>query len=264
MSIYARMLHDWLRRQPAWDGPGRVVVGHSFGGMLALQWLLDYGSSAAARIDGLVLVSTTAGPVGDRLGIRLSVGRAAWRVPAKRLLWWWNTPLVTRQVKRWLSDGVLDARPVDFQTLPVTTDWAVDAAGWRNTDWRAMRSFRLAAERYAVGPELHRVRCPTVVLHGTRDALFSLSAAEELAALLPHGTLHVVAGAGHALPLTHGWALQDAVDALLGDRPAPAPRPSGPAEDAEGQSEARHPPEPHHPEPRAGTGERDAVQHDRA
>jgi pimeloyl-[acyl-carrier protein] methyl ester esterase len=53
------------------------------------------------------------------------------------------------------------------------------------------------------------------VLHGTRDSLFPLRVASDLAARLPWAELQVVEGAGHALPLTHPDAVLRAFDAVL-------------------------------------------------
>ena len=40
MRLYVRLLDERLRDEPVWQGPPKVVVAHSFGGMLALEWLL--------------------------------------------------------------------------------------------------------------------------------------------------------------------------------------------------------------------------------
>jgi pimeloyl-ACP methyl ester carboxylesterase len=53
------------------------------------------------------------------------------------------------------------------------------------------------------------------VLHGDRDTLFAVAEARRLAAGLPNAELRVVAGAAHALPLTHGAAVVSAVHELL-------------------------------------------------
>lgn len=57
--------------------------------------------------------------------------------------------------------------------------------------------------------KLHHVRTPTVVARGTRDPIVPHDWAREVAALLPHGRLAEVPGAGHALNYS-------AADALVG------------------------------------------------
>lgn len=56
---------------------------------------------------------------------------------------------------------------------------------------------------------------PTLVLHGARDTLAPLAAAEYTAARLPHGTLHVVDAAGHAPFLSHPDEFLHALEAFL-------------------------------------------------
>jgi pimeloyl-ACP methyl ester carboxylesterase len=48
--------------------------------------------------------------------------------------------------------------------------------------------------------EVARIRCPTLIIHGTDDPLIPLPAAQHLARLLPHARLEVIKGLGHYLP----------------------------------------------------------------
>lgn len=216
MDLYARMLDDFLRGVSEWRHRRRIVVAHSFGGMLALWWLLSGQAEAPRGIHGLVLIATTAGPMFRN--VRLRVGRMFgrdWRIGLAPFVPVWNLPIVTRTVKRILSGGQLGARRVDFRSLTSRTDLAVDLAGWRNTDWRAMRSYRTAMMGYDVRDRLAALDVRTIVLHGTRDTLFPLAVAQELAQRLPRAELRVVEGAGHGLPLTNGAAVRQAVEDLL-------------------------------------------------
>lgn len=211
VDVYVDLLTERLARAAAWSARRRVVVAHSFGGMVALRWLTAAHRERPAGITKLVLIGTTAGPLFERVRLRLiGVGNWEFRVPLAPLIPIWNHPRVTRTVKRLVSGG-LKRRPVDFRALGRPSDFKLDVAGWRNTDWRAMRSFRLAMRGFDVRADLARLEIPTVVLHGTRDSLFPVSVAQELASLLPNAELRLVEGAGHALPLTHGEAVQEAI-----------------------------------------------------
>ena len=215
MTYYAGLLDDILVRSDLWSRSRRVVVAHSFGGMLALRWLIDHQCSGPATIDGLVLIATTAGPMYDQVSVRLlGIQEFELRMGIRFLIGWWNRPRVTRLVKRVLSGGSADASPVDFQATPIETDFDLDLAGWRNTGWRAMRSFRIALAGFDVRDRLGDINVPTIVLHGTHDSLFETSVARNLARGLPRAELRIVEGAGHALPLTHGSAVVDAVNDL--------------------------------------------------
>jgi pimeloyl-ACP methyl ester carboxylesterase len=219
---YVERLERVLESEPVWRSRPRVVVAHSFGGMLALSWLLRCGDPAP--IDGLALVGTSAGPLFDRVRLRVAAlaGRE-WRLPLTRPLSFWNRRWVTRAVAFLLSGIRHNVGTVDFRSLARQSDLALDLAGWRNTDWRAMRAFRMAMSGLDLRAQLPRLQVPTIVLHGSEDSLFPVSVAEELAAVLPLAELRIVRGAGHGLPLTHGNAVVQAVRDLL-DRVNPNER----------------------------------------
>ena len=212
MAPYVRRLDTVLSAEDVWRRRPRVVVGHSFGGMLALSWLLSHSPNEAAGIDGLVLVATSAGPLWDRIRLRLgSISGRDLRVRVAPVMPIWNQPLVTRAAKLVLAGPRSEPGRVDFRSLRRTSDFALDLAGWRNTEWRAIRSYRLAVRGFDVRGRLGEIKVPTIILHGTRDSLFAVEEAERLAAGLPSAELRIVDGAGHGLPLTHGAEVVRAV-----------------------------------------------------
>lgn len=213
MRGYVRLLREALGRDGFWESGRRYVVAHSFGGMLALSWLTEH-EEELEKIDGLVLTGATAGPMLDRARLRIiGIGSKALRVPVSPLLAVWDLPLVTRFMKA-LTTASLQARPVDFQRLPFKSDFAVDLAGWRNTHWQAMRSYRVAMRGFDVRSRLGDVDIPTIVLHGPRDSFFTRDVADDLAERLPKAELRVVPGAAHLLPLTHGGEVVRALNDL--------------------------------------------------
>ena len=215
MAFYAGLLDELLQRQVRWESARRIVVAHSFGGMLALRWLIEHQCSGLGEISGLVLIATSAGPMYDRVSLQLlRIQELELRVGIRFLIRLWNRPEVTRVVKRLVSGGRTESLQVDFRALDIRSDLELDMAGWRNTDWRAMRSYRLALTGFDVRDRLQEIEVPTIVLHGTRDSLFETGIARDLAEGLPHAELRMVEGAGHALPLTHGSAVVDAVKDL--------------------------------------------------
>lgn len=216
MEFYVRRLRERLRGDAAWSAAARrVVVAHSFGGFLALAWQADKQGDPLARIDGLVLVATSAGPMYDAVRLRLFGGeRWALRVPVRTLMWLWNHRGLTQAIARLTApDGRVTE--VDFRRLGVRSDIRVGLAGWRNTDWRARRSYRFAMEGFDVRDRLPSITVPTIVLHGPRDSFFPLAVARDVARRLPRAELRVVAGAAHSLPLTHGQDVVRAVRDLL-------------------------------------------------
>ncbi len=205
MGGFVGALDDYLEHQESWHGPRRIVVGHSFGGMLALAWWLSHGGKGPARVDHMILVSTSPGPLFDSL----SLAPVSWspiRIPLKQVMRFWNLTPVTAAAKLLLS-GSLASHAVDFQELTERSDFAVDLAGWRNTPWRAMRHFRNALAGFDVREELDRVKVDVTVVHGLNDPLIPPGVAVRLATWLPRAALYLVPGAAHALPLTHGSLL---------------------------------------------------------
>ncbi len=217
MGFYVERLRERLRAEPLWIGARRrVVVAHSFGGFLALAWQAAPGTEtdSLGRIDGLVLTGTSAGPLYHAVRLRLVGGeRWALRIPVGTWMRLWNNVAVTRVVDAVTRRGG-PLREVDFQRLSSRSDLAVGLAGWRNTDWRARRSYRFAMQGFDVRERLWAIAAPTIVLHGPRDVYFSLRVAKDLAARLPRGQLRVIPGAGHLLPLTHGAEVVRAVREL--------------------------------------------------
>ena len=126
----------------------------------------------------------------------------------------WNNAAVTRLVDAVTRRGG-PLRQVDFRKLRSRSDLAVGLAGWRNTDWRARRSYRFAMQGFDVRQRLGAITTPTIVLHGSRDVYFSPREARDLAQRLPRGELRLIPAAAHTLPLTHGDEVVRAVRDLL-------------------------------------------------
>jgi pimeloyl-ACP methyl ester carboxylesterase len=215
MEPYAARLTA-LAESLAWrQARYRIVVGHSFGGMLALSWLLAR-PAAAAPVHGLVLISTTAGPMFDAVRLRIAWWRSgALRVGIRPLLPLWNGKRVTRALHRLLNGGQPADGTVDFRNLPHHDDLRVGLAGWQATGWEARRAFRRAMDGFDVRYRLAEITVPTIVLHGGRDCYFPEATARVLAGGLRSSELRVLADAGHVLPLTHGAAVARAVFDLL-------------------------------------------------
>lgn len=213
MEPYVASL-EALTADAAWTGARhRIVVGHSFGGMLALAWLL---ARPAPRVHGVVLVSTTAGPMFDAVRLRVAWWRSrALRVGIRPFLPFWNGKRVTRGLHRLLNGRAGNGTPVNFRALPHRDDLRVGLAGWQATGWEARRSFRSAMDGFDVRGRLREITAPAIILHGARDCYFPEATARSLADGLPSGDLRVIPDAGHVLPLTHGSAVVCAVNDLL-------------------------------------------------
>ncbi len=158
-------------------GAPHVVLGHSMGGAVALEYAL----TAPAGLRALVLVST-----GARLRVHPSI-LAALR-PAEEGA---STPTAEEEAF---------ARSVEPSPL---TPRATALADWRAAD---------AFDRMA---HVHEVHTPTLILVGDADQLTPLKYARFLHERIAGSQLMVVPGAGHSLPTEQRTLVAQHVAAFL-------------------------------------------------
>jgi len=162
-----------------------VLVGHSYGGGVALQ----VAASAPDRVEALVLLASV-GPeclnIFDWLLAAPVAGALASRIA------WQFTPPFARAVLRLMSGK----RHPNWQV------WG--HAHWENGPlWRTFLAEQKALVREA--QEFERmatsITAPTLVVTDPRDPLVPFKTAEALIRALPDARLHLVERAGHHLPL---------------------------------------------------------------
>ena len=74
--------------------------------------------------------------------------------------------------------------------------------GSESLSWRGAFQQAMAASTHDAAARLHRVRAPTLVMHGDRDRLLPPQNAETLTRLIPGAQLRLVPRAGHFYPMT--------------------------------------------------------------
>ena len=176
------------------------VIGHSYGGALALRAALARGS----RVTSLALVEPAA-----FLMLDASADRAAFG----------EIEAVASRHLELVAAGDLDACAAHFMGYWIGAEtWAGMAPETRArltaTMPKIASEFRLLfrdRDRY----DARRVRVPTLLVRGTRTTLAARAVVDRLAATLPNVDLVEVANAGHMLPVTHAARVNAAIETHL-------------------------------------------------
>jgi pimeloyl-ACP methyl ester carboxylesterase len=161
------------------------VVGLSMGAGVALELAIRMPH----RVKSLVLVGGGAGgpatPRPSPQAVAGTVGRVLSDTARHRRLWP-AAALFSPRYRDEHPDEVAEYMP--FFARHRAPPWAT---GWQT----------LAVACFGRRGALARVRAPTLVLHGGRDVMAPVAGARLLADGIPGAELHVVPGAGHAVPL---------------------------------------------------------------
>jgi pimeloyl-ACP methyl ester carboxylesterase len=197
------------------EGP-IVLVGHSLGGMAIMEYAQRHAAAFAARVVGVVLVSTSAeGSARTSYGLSPRLARVmrileiqgagllarsgAWR-PHRRLM-----PLLAPGV-RWLVFG-----------QRVDTSWlALTASMVGNAPLCAIGGFRPSVDLHHRVETLAAMRgLPVAVLVGTLDRLTPPACAATITGELPAAELITCEHAGHMLPIERPDVVTDAIAGVI-------------------------------------------------
>jgi pimeloyl-ACP methyl ester carboxylesterase len=193
---------------------GRVVlVGHSYGGTLALA----YAERRPQDVRGLVLIDAAA--AGEHSDF---VNRAQSHL-VQVLSWPVVQPIADAtfsQLLRTASAKSGDAQAFDPGDVDADHEHRLLALNMQHDDLDAYADEQLHADGVIadVDRELARVSAPAIVIHGAGDKLVEPEHGRRLAALLPNARLVMVEG-GHMAPYVHPAVIAAAVRELLGQAP---------------------------------------------
>ena len=199
-----RLAADLATLLEALDLRDAIVVGHSMGGMTAMQFCGDFPVVLAERVAGLVFVATRAHqvlpPYLDGLARRL-VAQGQGRIDLGRELPGRATSN-TRVVRAAFGDR------------PSPRAVALVAEMGRSMDPAALIASVGGLIEHDARVAIRATRTPSLVVVGTRDLLTPVPAGRHLAHLLPDADLVVLPRAGHQLMQERPDELAELIDAF--------------------------------------------------
>ena len=188
LSGLDRMASDVAQVLSQLDLRDAIVVGHSMGGMITQQMVLDFPDLARERIAGTILLSTAAAP-GQGVPFASSTTRR-WR-PGSRA---GRAALPPGEVGFALARLALGAK-ADPRFVAHTRNMTSAVSP------RALSHVLPYVVGFDVRARLKDYPVPALVLTGSRDLLTPPRLGRELARRIPGATFEVVPGGGHMLML---------------------------------------------------------------
>jgi non-heme chloroperoxidase len=183
-----------------------TLVAHSIASGEAVRYLTRHGSARVARIAFIApaatpyLLKTEDNPNGIDAAL-FEQGRAA----------------LSRSFPDWIEANAAPYFGPGVSRAPL--DWTIRMM--LQTSHQAMLELAHVQTITDFRAELARVRVPSLVVHGDRDASAPLElTGRPTAALIAGASLNVYEGAGHGLYFTHAEKLNQDLLAFLGHRPA--------------------------------------------
>jgi pimeloyl-ACP methyl ester carboxylesterase len=194
------MANHVVRAMDAAGARRAYLVGLSMGGMVAQHVALAHPE----RLDGLVLMATTAGLLHGSLPsvralrslLRISFASRGDRELARTLV----ADLILPPAQRHRAQELIDRI----------------APAYRGVATRA-ESFvfhLLACALHSTGRDLGRIRTPTIVVTGDVDIVMGKRSSRVLASRIPNARLEIVEGCGHGITFTHPEVVARAIRKL--------------------------------------------------
>jgi polyhydroxybutyrate depolymerase len=189
MTNWAERLHRQLRNS---DLEPAVLVGHSMGGMLAMEYARQYPDAVLGL--GLVGTTDTPGQPGVVPGIAQQLAG-------------WNDEIATGWASFLIGSSFLEAKP---EWLPEFQDHVARS----DREWlpNLMEAIQRRDDLTGFTPS---IAVPTTVIHCRSDGAVPFAQGEALAGRIPGAELAAIEDCGHAAPMEQPEATTEALAKLL-------------------------------------------------
>ena len=202
LQFQTKLLHDVLSQL----GVTRpIIVGHSWGGALALDYALDYPNEVA----GLILLAPAAYPDGS--GDQFLRGLIETPVIGDATLTVGRLVLGQHMLKKELSKAFYPDSVPDDYLKHASSEWLghKQVRAFIHDEYSLDKDLQKISKHY---PEIH---IPVVIVTGDQDRVVSpKDNAYHLKSSIPRSQLVVLKDTGHQIPQTHPESISTAIDSV--------------------------------------------------
>jgi pimeloyl-ACP methyl ester carboxylesterase len=200
VDVQAQMLHTALKElnieQP-------ILVGHSWGGALALAYALEFQDDVA----GLVLLAPAAYESDD--GVSFLTKLPAWPVVGDVVNWLFTPLFGAWIVREDLQKAFAPDLVPKHYLRHVLSEWTRP----KKVKWYSVDDALLNDSLPKITPRYSDIRVPVVIVTGDSDLIVPAKEnAHRLYEALPHAELIVLENTGHQIPFTRPDAVVNAID----------------------------------------------------
>jgi pimeloyl-ACP methyl ester carboxylesterase len=198
-----------------------VIVGHSIGGMIALELCKERPALLGSRIKGLVLANTTYRPAAESLGVGSAAISRMERLTRRPFDVFGShaAPPIDR-LRNVLPPSDLFFLAVSLATFgPIASARQIDLVYDMMSETGSDVLFDLikAYRHFDVRDFLGQVMVPTLVIGGTHDRLTGPDASSYLAEHMPAAELQLLEGCGHMSMLERHVEFNSMLEGFLDD-----------------------------------------------
>ncbi len=170
-----------------------IIMGHSMGGMVVIQFTLDYPE----KVERLIIL----GSLGK---FNYSFGRKMLGLIAKLLPY--NAFLKTN-INRGFSKSFKEKNPEIIEEAIKTSD--------KTPKTVVKTAFSKAMGTWDVIDKLGTIQVPTLIIVGSEDIQFPPSASRTLNEKIPNSSLEIVEGSGHEVPIEKPDELNELIEKFI-------------------------------------------------